>query len=54
MRKNCRRICDEMEVQNHGSMDYLIIQEVCIAVSQRSAAIVASGFFCFYYFKLKE
>ncbi|KAL7078044.1 hypothetical protein ACQ4LE_002643 [Meloidogyne hapla] len=43
MRKNCRRICDEMEVQNHGSTDYLIMQEVCIAVSERSAAIVAAA-----------
>lgn len=41
--KNCRRICDELEVANHGSNDYRIIRAVCHAVSQRSAAIVAAA-----------
>ncbi|CAK5112472.1 unnamed protein product [Meloidogyne enterolobii] len=43
MRKNCRKICDEMEVQNHGSIDYFIMQEVCIAASERSAGVVAAA-----------
>ncbi|KAI1732703.1 hexokinase domain-containing protein [Ditylenchus destructor] len=41
--KVCRRICDELEVPNHGSNDYQIIHEVCHIVSQRSASIVASA-----------
>jgi len=49
MRKNCRKICDEMEVQNHGSIDYFIMQEVCIAASERSAGVVAAGFFFFFF-----
>ncbi|CAJ0931293.1 unnamed protein product, partial [Mesorhabditis belari] len=39
----CRRVCDELEVPSHGSGDYAIIREVAQAVSQRSAAIVASA-----------
>ncbi|KAL3081654.1 hypothetical protein niasHT_033065 [Heterodera trifolii] len=41
--KNCRRICDELEVPSHGSNDYLIMREVCHVVSLRSAAIVAAA-----------
>jgi hypothetical protein len=41
--KNSRRICDELEVSNHGSNDYIIMREVCHVVSMRSAAIVAAG-----------
>lgn len=43
--KSCRRICDELEVPMHGSSDYHIIREVCYAVSNRSAAIVAAGLY---------
>ena len=41
--KTCRRICDELEVPNHGSNDYEVMRQVCHHVSQRSAAIVAAG-----------
>lgn len=41
--KVCRRICDELEVPNHGSNDYLVMHEVCHIVSQRSASIVAAA-----------
>uniref|UniRef100_A0AC34QTY9 Phosphotransferase n=1 Tax=Panagrolaimus sp. JU765 TaxID=591449 RepID=A0AC34QTY9_9BILA len=41
--KNCRRICDELEVVNHGSNDYRIIRAVCHTISQRSASIVAAA-----------
>uniref|UniRef100_A0A914WFP3 Phosphotransferase n=1 Tax=Plectus sambesii TaxID=2011161 RepID=A0A914WFP3_9BILA len=41
--KNSRRICDELEVPNHGSSDYVIIREICHVVSQRSASIVAAA-----------
>jgi len=41
--KVCRRICDELEVPNHGSNDYQIMHEVCHMVSQRSASIVAAA-----------
>uniref|UniRef100_A0A1I7XRW2 hexokinase n=1 Tax=Heterorhabditis bacteriophora TaxID=37862 RepID=A0A1I7XRW2_HETBA len=41
--KTCRRICDELDVPMHGSADYLIIREVCYAVSNRSAGIVAAA-----------
>lgn len=43
--KSCRRICDELDVPMHGSADYHIIRDVCYAVSNRSAAIVAAGWF---------
>ncbi|KAH7729239.1 hexokinase [Aphelenchoides avenae] len=39
----CRRICDELEVPNHGSNDYQIIHAVCHIVSQRSASVVAAA-----------
>lgn len=51
--KNCRRICDELEVPNHGSSDYLIMREVCHIVSQRSAAIVAAGLSINYLFPIE-
>jgi hexokinase len=41
--KIARRVCDELEVLNHGSNDYAIIRAVCHTVSQRSAAIVAAA-----------
>lgn len=41
--KVCRRICDELDAPSHCTTDYEIIREVCQAVSQRSAAIVAAG-----------
>lgn len=41
--KVCRRICDELDVPNHGSNDYQIIQAVCHVISQRSASIVAAA-----------
>ncbi|KAI6175651.1 Phosphotransferase [Aphelenchoides bicaudatus] len=41
--KTCRRICDELEVPNHGSNDYEIIRAVCHLVSQRSASVVAAA-----------
>ncbi|KHJ86772.1 Hexokinase, partial [Oesophagostomum dentatum] len=41
--KSCRRICDELDVPMHGSSDYHIIRDVCYAVSDRSAAIVAAA-----------
>jgi len=41
--KTCRRICDELDVPNHGSNDYEIIRSVCHLVSQRSASIVAAA-----------
>lgn len=41
--RTCRRICDELDVPFHGSSDYVIIREVCEAVSQRSASIVAAA-----------
>ncbi|VDM69950.1 unnamed protein product [Strongylus vulgaris] len=41
--KSCRRICDELDVPMHGSGDYHIIRDVCYAVSDRSAAIVAAA-----------
>uniref|UniRef100_A0A7E4VZ51 Phosphotransferase n=1 Tax=Panagrellus redivivus TaxID=6233 RepID=A0A7E4VZ51_PANRE len=39
----CRRICDELEVPNHGSNDYAVIRAVCHSVSARSAAIAAAA-----------
>uniref|UniRef100_A0A8R1XXB6 Phosphotransferase n=1 Tax=Onchocerca volvulus TaxID=6282 RepID=A0A8R1XXB6_ONCVO len=39
----CRRICDELDVPSHCTADYEIIHEVCHAVSQRSASIVAAA-----------
>lgn len=41
--KNCRRICDELEVTNHGTVDYEIMYEVCNVISRRSAAVVAAA-----------
>ncbi|EJW88941.1 hexokinase [Wuchereria bancrofti] len=41
--KICRRICDELDAPSHCTADYEIIHEVCHAVSQRSAAIVAAA-----------
>lgn len=41
--KVCRRICDELDAPSHCTNDYEIIHEVCHAVSQRSASIVASA-----------
>uniref|UniRef100_A0AC35FT82 Phosphotransferase n=1 Tax=Panagrolaimus sp. PS1159 TaxID=55785 RepID=A0AC35FT82_9BILA len=41
--KITRRICDELDVVNHGSNDYAIIRAVCQAISQRSASIVAAA-----------
>uniref|UniRef100_A0AC35U589 Phosphotransferase n=1 Tax=Rhabditophanes sp. KR3021 TaxID=114890 RepID=A0AC35U589_9BILA len=41
--KNCRRICEELEVSTHGTPDYAIIREICHIVSQRSASIVAAA-----------
>ncbi|VDN22657.1 unnamed protein product [Gongylonema pulchrum] len=41
--KVCRRICDELDAPSHCATDYEIIREVCHAVSQRSAAIVAAA-----------
>ena len=41
--KICRRICDELDVPNHGSNDYQIMFEVCNIVSQRSASVVAAA-----------
>ncbi|KAI6207342.1 Phosphotransferase [Aphelenchoides fujianensis] len=41
--KACRRICDELDVTNHGSNDYEIIRQVCHIVTERSAAIVAAA-----------
>jgi hexokinase len=39
----CRRICDELDVTNHGSNDYQIIYQICHLVSQRSASVVAAA-----------
>uniref|UniRef100_F1KVA2 Phosphotransferase n=1 Tax=Ascaris suum TaxID=6253 RepID=F1KVA2_ASCSU len=41
--KVCRRICDEMDVPSHCTYDYEIMREVCLAVSRRSASIVAAA-----------
>ncbi|KAI6214235.1 Phosphotransferase [Aphelenchoides besseyi] len=41
--KTCRRICDELDVPNHGSNDYEIIRQICHLVTQRSSAIVAAA-----------
>uniref|UniRef100_A0A1I7UZN9 Phosphotransferase n=1 Tax=Caenorhabditis tropicalis TaxID=1561998 RepID=A0A1I7UZN9_9PELO len=41
--KACRRICDELEVESHGTVDYLIIREVCDVISRRGASIVAAA-----------
>ncbi|CAD6192801.1 unnamed protein product [Caenorhabditis auriculariae] len=41
--KTCRRLCDDLDVPMHGSSDYVIIREVCDAVSRRSASIVAAA-----------
>jgi hexokinase len=41
--KNTRRILDELQVPLHGSADYLILRELCHAVSERSAAIAAAA-----------
>ncbi|VDN01254.1 unnamed protein product [Thelazia callipaeda] len=41
--KVCRRICDELDAPSHCTTDYEIIYEVCHAVSQRSAAVVAAA-----------
>lgn len=41
--KNTRRILDELEIRLHGSSDYLVLRELCHAVSQRSAAIAAAA-----------
>jgi hexokinase len=41
--KVCRRVCDELDVPNHGSNDYHIMHQVCHIISQRSASIVAAA-----------
>lgn len=41
--KVCRRICDELDVPNHGSNDYQIMHAVCHSVSERSASVVAAA-----------
>ncbi|KAI6200530.1 Phosphotransferase [Aphelenchoides besseyi] len=41
--KTCRRICDELDVPNHGSNDYEIIRQICHLVTQRSSSIVAAA-----------
>lgn len=40
---NTRRIMEELQIPLHGTMDYVIIREVCHAVSLRSASIVAAA-----------
>jgi hexokinase len=41
--KICRRICDELDMPNHGGADYAVIRQICHAVSLRSASIVAAA-----------
>ena len=41
--KNTRRILDELDVPMHGSSDYLVLRELCQAVSLRSASIAAAA-----------
>lgn len=41
--KACRRICEELEVEMHGTGDYIIIREVCDVISRRGASIVAAA-----------
>jgi len=41
--KICRRICDELDITNHGGGDYLVIRQICHTVSMRSASIVAAA-----------
>lgn len=34
---------EELQIPVHGTMDYMIMHEICHAVSLRSASIVAAG-----------
>ncbi|KRY75445.1 Hexokinase [Trichinella pseudospiralis] len=40
---NVRKIMDELRIPIHGISDYMIIKEVCQAVTERSASIVAAA-----------
>ncbi|KRY17881.1 Hexokinase [Trichinella patagoniensis] len=40
---NVRKIMDELRIPIHGISDYMIIKEVCHAVTERSASVVAAA-----------
>ncbi len=40
---HARQILDELGVEQHSFSDLLILREICMAVSRRSACLTAAG-----------